>query len=87
MNHLLTPLVEELLILNQEGFDINGFEVKGRLLQVCCDIPASRKIGGFYSFTARRGCNKCLKAFPRINSSQVRLGGREIESVRAFVFF
>ena len=36
------------------------------LVMLCatCHIPASRKLGGFVSFAAARGCNKCMKVFP-----------------------
>ena len=30
---------------------------------VSCDLPATRKVCGFYSFCALRGCSKCLKEF------------------------
>ena len=68
VNSFLTPLVEEL-----HGFwsgqilpvPINGTElyicIRLALSCVACDIPASRKVGGFLGHIAKRGCNKCLK--------------------------
>ena len=38
--------------------------VKGALLCVACDIPASRKVCGFLGHNANLGCSKCLKRFP-----------------------
>lgn len=34
------------------------------LLCVGCDVPASRKLCGFYGHMANLGCNKCEKNFP-----------------------
>ena len=31
---------------------------------ITCDIPASRKLCGFLSHAAKKGCNKCHKEFP-----------------------
>ena len=36
---------------------------------MACDIPASRKVGGFLSHSARLGCNKCLQNFSTLGSS------------------
>ena len=30
---------------------------------VSCDLPATRKVCGFYSFSSLYGCSKCLKQF------------------------
>lgn len=32
--------------------------------RVSCDLPATRKVCGFYSFSSLHGCSKCLKEFP-----------------------
>ena len=34
------------------------------LLCAACDIPASRKLGGFVGHNALKGCSRCLKSFP-----------------------
>ena len=31
---------------------------------MCSDIPATRKLYGFYGFKAKHGCSKCMKNFP-----------------------
>ena len=41
------------------------------VLCVTCDIPASRKLCGFLSFSATMGCNKCKKKFPRKKEANV----------------
>ena len=33
------------------------------LTSVSADIPATRKLCGFFSHSAKRGCSKCLKVF------------------------
>ena len=33
------------------------------LLSVACDLPAARKVCGFLSCAAKRGCSRCLKEF------------------------
>ena len=34
------------------------------LFHVGCDIPASRRVGGFVGHSAHLACNKCKKHFP-----------------------
>ena len=38
--------------------------VHAALICTVCDIPASRKVSGFVSHSAYRGCSRCLKPFP-----------------------
>ena len=69
VNSFLDPLVDELLDF-WDGVWINTPSTGPkfcRLALVCatCDIPASRKLCGFLSFSAKMGCNKCKKEFPR----------------------
>ena len=69
VNSFLDPLVDELLDF-WDGVWINTPTTGPRfcrlaLLCVTCDIPASRKLCGFLSFSAKMGCNKCKKEFPR----------------------
>lgn len=48
------------------GLPLNWTQIcRLAVLCVCCDIPASRKRCGFLGFSAKKGCNKCLKEFPR----------------------
>jgi hypothetical protein len=66
INHFLAPMVDELQQLWQ-GVSMFSFaaqfnvQVRAALLCVACDIPATRKVAGFVSHNATRGCNKCLK--------------------------
>ena len=70
-NTFLQPLVDELYEAWHEGFFLkskksgNQFK-KFRLALLCvgCDVPASRKLCGFYGHMANLGCNKCEKLFP-----------------------
>ena len=70
INSYLSPLVDELLVLWNDGVKIrhHGSQIfpecfKAALLCVACDIPASRKVCGFTGHQSRNGCNKCKKAF------------------------
>lgn len=69
VNSFLDPLVEELLDF-WDGVWLNSPSTGPRfcrlaVLCVTCDIPAYRKLCGFLGFSARKGCNKCKKDFPR----------------------
>lgn len=37
---------------------------------MCSDIPATRKLCGFYGFNAKYGCSKCMKCFPSSSFSE-----------------
>lgn len=70
INAYLSPLVDELLILWNEGVKIRhyGSQIfpecfKAALLCVACDMPASRKVCGFTGHHSKKGCNKCTKTF------------------------
>ena len=66
MNSYLKPLVDDLLVL-WEGIPIAHTScdfpvvIRGALLAVSCDIPATRKVCGFCGHSATMGCSKCLK--------------------------
>ena len=69
VNSFLDPLVEELLDF-WEGVWLDFASTGPRfcllaVLCISCDIPASRKLCGFFGFSATKGCNKCMKNFPR----------------------
>ena len=71
----LKPMVDEMLVL-WEGISIESPRsvlgaqtVRVALCCICSDIPATRKLCGFYGFKARHGCSKCLKEFPTSNFS------------------
>lgn len=68
VNPFLKPLVDELLelwngifIKTESIFGITP--VRCMLTSISADIPATRKLCGFFSHNARRGCSKCLKEF------------------------
>ena len=68
MNSYLQPLVDDLLKL-WKGITVrlpssNEVVIRGALLGVSCDLPATRKICGFSGHSATMGCSKCLKKFP-----------------------
>jgi len=71
MNSFLAPLVYELQEAWESGFpvNVNGCIVNIKLALSCiaCDIPATRKVCGFLSHSAKLGCNKCLKEFPSVS--------------------
>ena len=70
LNPFLKPLVKDLQTLWNVGVTIpqpsshKDITFKAALLCVACDIPAARKVVGFFSHSANRGCSKCLKIFP-----------------------
>ena len=71
INSFLTPLVDEFLLLWEEGVQLRHSGslllpecFKAALLCVACDMPGSRKVCGFTSHnSAKHGCNKCTKEF------------------------
>lgn len=69
INPYLELLVNELLTL-WEGvlFKPESYPypvvVRGCLLGVACDLPATRKICGFTGHASTHGCSKCTKVFP-----------------------
>ena len=70
VNAYLSPLVDELLILWNDGVKLRHFgsqflpeTFKACLLCVACDIPASRKVCGFTGHNSAHGCSKCTKTF------------------------
>ncbi len=69
MNNFLRPLVDELNELWRIGRPIDTFEhpngvlMHAMLLCVSCDSPASRKLVGFLSHSALKGCTKCYHEF------------------------
>ena len=70
INSFLKPLVDELLVLWDEGVMLQHCGsllvpecFKAELLCVACDMPASRKICGFTAHNSKHGCPKCNKEF------------------------
>ena len=71
INTYLKPMVDELLDL-WNGIQLEcststlGIRtVRVALALISSDIPATRKICGFYGFNALYGCSKCMKQFPK----------------------
>jgi hypothetical protein len=69
-NGILHVLVSELQNL-ERGFYVETehsgkVKCKVRLVMVCCDIPATRKVLGFVGSNATAACNFCKYSFPRI---------------------
>ena len=76
INSYLKPMVDELLTL-WKGVSIESTKsilgartIRVALCCICSDIPAIRKLCGFYDFKARYGCSKCLKEFPTNSFSE-----------------
>ena len=68
INTYLSPLVDELLKLWNDGIEIAPCGAQSKLFRasllcVACDIPASRKVCGFLGHNSAHGCNKCTKTF------------------------
>ena len=68
VNPFLEPLVEDFLHLwPGVEMELRGgiiSKVRAALICVSCDSPAVRKVAGFLSHSATKGCYKCLKTFP-----------------------
>ena len=68
INRYLEPFVNELNELWQ-GKELKIYNVSGTRLVRCallcasCDLPAGRKLCGFLSYMAHKGCSRCLKKF------------------------
>ena len=68
INTFLDPLVAELKQLWKGVIMRNDMDspilVRAALLCCSCDIPAARKVCGFLSHRAKKGCSKCDLSFP-----------------------
>ncbi|XP_035665651.1 uncharacterized protein LOC118408900 [Branchiostoma floridae] len=84
INGFLEPLVEELqklwkgLWLHDSSL-VKKQRYRAALLCLACDIPAARKVAGFYGHMATKGCSKCLKSFTRDCNNRVDYSGFEEE--------
>ena len=76
MNTSLNPLVEELNDLWDAGIQVaspdysQAVTVRAALICLACDIPACRKVLGFYGHMSKLGCSKCMKEFKYDNASE-----------------
>jgi len=89
LNPLLVPLVEELksvyngwqLPVNFSSVGETTVSIRACIASVVCDIPAMRKLCGFLGHSARLGCSKCLKQFPKDSfSSKTDYSGFDVQS-------
>ncbi len=76
INHLLRPLVDELLVLWYRGMifanvadQTSPLLVCGAMIPLVCDIPALRKAGGFAGHSAAHFCSFC--ELPRSNMNSL----------------
>lgn len=86
LNSYLEPLVDELLKFWQGvQFKVphsmfRSRLVRGALSYITCDMPATRKVCGFYGNNAHYGCSKCLKYFPNSHGLNVDYSGFDRDS-------
>ncbi len=66
INHVLRPVVTDLLVLWSSGIYISkttkfplGRPVRAVMLPLICDLPAARQASGHGSYSARRFCSEC----------------------------
>ena len=69
LNPYLKPMVDDLLLL-WEGVTfetphsmLSSKLIRAALCYISSDLPATRKVCGFYGYHAHYGCSKCLKVF------------------------
>lgn len=80
INSYLKPLVDELNVLWNTGIRVsspdtpNPLILKAALICVACDVPACRKVLGFYGHMSRAGCSKCTKHF-EFSGNKMDFGG------------
>lgn len=74
VNHMLRPLVDDLLSLWSPGMYLkrttkypDGRLVKGALIPVVCDLPAARRVAGLGGHVCTRFCSECLLNLADIN--------------------
>ena len=82
INPYLEPLVSDLLKLwdgvqmqTPGNFILPSRTIRAALVYISCDLPATRKICGFYGIRAMYGCSKCLKCFPSTFGSNTDYSG------------
>lgn len=69
LNEFLEPSVKELQLLwkgvrLKSSFSSFPLTFRAAVLAISADIPATRKICGFKSHSAHKGCSRCKKEFP-----------------------
>lgn len=74
INHILRPLVDELLQLWKQGIYLthtwghpHGQLVRCALGPLVCDLPAARQMSGFSSFSSHNFCSQCTQTRDDLN--------------------
>lgn len=83
INSYLGPLVSELLELYSGLWFTTSLGrqfLRGILVCVSSDIPATRKAAGFVGHNGLKGCSRCLKSFPTDSSNSTDYSGYDRES-------
>ena len=75
VNHLLRPLVDDLLLLWNSGIYLSrtarypfGRLVRAALIPVICDLPAARRVAGLGGHSSGHFCSECLLKLDDINN-------------------
>ena len=69
INTFLSPVVKDLqrlytgVVMQNPSSFCGTTLIRAIVSCVSCDLPATRKVCGFYSFSSLYGCSKCLKQF------------------------
>ncbi len=74
LNHLLRPLVDQLLELWNPGIFLattaagtGGRRVRAAVIPLVCDLPAMRKTAGYHSYKSINFCSFCRLSSRRVN--------------------
>lgn len=78
VNHLLRPLVDDLLCLWEDGIFLTrttkfpfGRRIKCALIPIIADLPAARRVAGLGGHSASYFCSECLLKLEDINNLDV----------------
>lgn len=83
LNSYLTCMIDDLLKLwngiqlQTPSSSFHSKIIRAALVYASCDLPATRKLCGFYGVKAKYGCSKCLKCFPSVSSFNINYSGFE----------
>ena len=65
VNNFLVPLIDLFQgVTFKNPNSTFGTTIRAILTCISSDLPATRKVCGFLSYNANKGCSKCLKSFP-----------------------
>jgi hypothetical protein len=74
VNHLLRPLVDDLLVLWEDGIYLSrtpkhchGRVIRAALIPLICDLPAARRVSGLGAHSFRLFCSECKLSQAEIN--------------------